>query len=462
MSSLPTAPEPAAFAGKIGVARCDITPPIGIAHRNWGAAQKFTADSIHRAISVGAIVIQSTENDVQLVLIEADYGFWADVSALQAIRSQVREQYRLDDAQVIVSITHTHANARLIESPESIPGGDLLPAWGEHLVSQTLLAVQQAMASVQPAILEWHVGRCQLAAARDLVDPAHPERRICGYDPSVTADDTLLLGRVTDMEGHLLAVIVNYACHPTTLAWENHAISPDFVGATRAVIAQHTSNAEVFFLQGASGELAPKYQYVGDPAVADRHGRQLGFAALATLEDMDPPGTQLAYQGVVESGAPLAIWKPVSYEPSRSLAASSVMVELPLKDLPSSSEILAQLETAPEGFARERLRRKLDVRRKVGEGDAFALPVSAWRLGNAILVGTMTEAYSQFQTELRRRFPDQRLICLNMINGWIGYLPPRELYAENIYQVWQSPFAEGGLEKTIDTATGLIEQLLTN
>ena len=53
------------------------------------------------------------------------------------------------------------------------------------------------------------------------------------------------------------------------------------------------------FLQGASGELSPRYQYVGEPAVADQHGAQLGHSVLA---DMQLPQTQLTFTGVVESG----------------------------------------------------------------------------------------------------------------------------------------------------------------
>ena len=48
--------------------------------------------------------------------------------------------------------------------------------------------------------------------------------------------------------------MVNYACHPTTLAWENTLISPDFPGAMREVVERATA-APCVFLQGASGDL---------------------------------------------------------------------------------------------------------------------------------------------------------------------------------------------------------------
>src|SRR5207253_8221332 len=106
----------------------------------------------------------------------------------------------------------------------------------------------------------------------------------------------------------LLGTIVNYACHPTTLAWENTLVSPDYVGAMREVVERETG-APCLFLQGSSGDLGPRDGYTGDTAVADRNGRQLGFAALSGLEAMPPAGTYFEYAGPVVSGATLGSWE---------------------------------------------------------------------------------------------------------------------------------------------------------
>ncbi|MDG8305843.1 hypothetical protein OK881_10655, partial [Streptococcus pneumoniae] len=80
-----------------------------------------------------------------------------------------------------------------------------------------------------------------------------------------------------------------------------------YVGAMREIVEAATG-APCLFVQGASGELAPREQYTGDVAVADRHGRALGHAVLAALDGLPVPGEELTLNGVVESGAPLAIW----------------------------------------------------------------------------------------------------------------------------------------------------------
>ncbi|HWL08383.1 MAG TPA: alkaline ceramidase [Planctomicrobium sp.] len=464
MASPPVVAPPSSFFGLIGLASVDITPPVGIYARNWGAAPHDVATSIHRPLTLNVLTLRESPESLPLILIEADLGFWKEQTLLEQLLSQVMADHQVPRSRILFSLTHTHAGPRMVDAIEEVEGGEFLQDWTVQTQKSARSAVQSAIDSAVPSLLEWHYGSCQLASNRDLVDPdSEHSRRICGYAPGTAADATLLVGRVSSQEGALRALVVNYACHPTTLAFENQALSPDFVGAMREVIQQVCGEQTIpFFLQGASGELAPRHQYVGDPSVADRHGRQLAYAALSTMEDMEPPGTVLRFQGVVESGAPLAIWKPTRYAPETTLQVQELTVELELKDLPTSAEIQAELDACDDRMLTERLRRKLDVRKKLGEGTTFRMPVHGWQIGSAMLIATMSEAYSLMQIELRRQFPENHVICLNITNGWIGYLAPQSLYDEDIYQVWQSPFARGGLERIIEGACGVLQELTTD
>jgi hypothetical protein len=108
----------------------------------------------------------------------------------------------------------------------------------------------------------------------------------------------------------------------------------------------------------------------------------------------------------------------------------------------------------------ERLLRKQRVRQAVGEGTTAVMPLWAWRVGSVLLIGQPNEAYSWLQTELRRRFPDQTIAVMNVVNGHFGYLPPQELYREDIYQVWQTPFAPGCLERVLAAAEEAVQNLV--
>jgi hypothetical protein len=451
MNPVPSSPTPSGFRGLIGAARQDITPPLGIFARNWAAAKHDVAVGIHRPLTLTCLTFQSSPDAEPLVLIAVDLGWWRSLEDEWNIRGHLLETLNLDVSRLMICLSHTHAGPRLDRESESSPGGHLIEPYHNELRDALLRAGRTALENRRPATLTWRYGRCDLATHRDLPDPASA-RYLVGYNAAHPADDTLLVGRVCDDSDRVLATIVNYACHPTTLAWENALLSPDYVGAMRETVESQTGGAPCLFLQGASGELAPAEQYTADTSVADRHGRRLGFSVLATLEAMQRPAASLEYQGVVESGAPLAVWRTVDAPISTDLAARMQMVEYPLKPLPSLAELEQRWRTCDDPVQKERLWRQRGVRKIVGDGATTSMPLWTWRLGDSFLIAHPNEAYSRLQLDLRAAFTPRPVAVMNLVNGSAGYLPPQELYDKELYTVRQTPFARGSLERLIATA----------
>jgi len=353
-----------AFEGEIGVAREDITPPIGIYARSWGAASHDVAEGVHRPLTATALALASP-GQAPLVLIAVDLGRWRSRDDEWFVRGAVLEALGLDPARVLICLAHTHAGPSVYRDDLEKPGGELIAAYLETLRDRVVRAACAALESRRPARLSWRYGRCDLARNRDRRE-TNSARYIVGFNPTEPADDTLLVGRVEETDsGRTMAVVVNYACHPTTLAWDNHLISPDYPGAMRELVEQ-TTGATCLFLQGASGELAPVEQYVGDTAVADRHGRRLGHAVLSVLENW--PEANLVFDQVVESGAPLAVFRIEPAGSSDELRAVLQPVGLTLKPLPSIAEIEDQIRKCTDARAARTplaaARQPLDRRRR--------------------------------------------------------------------------------------------------
>jgi hypothetical protein len=320
-------------------------------------------------------------------------------------------------------------------------------------------AAKRAILSHTGATLTWGQGSCGLAHNRMYFDE-EKQRIFCGFNPLGEADQTLLVGRVTASGGEVLATLVNYACHPTTLAWGNRLLSPDYPGAMREILEKQFAGAPCFYLHGAAGELAPREQYSGDPEIADAHGRELAYCALAVLEGMLPPRTGLQYVGPIESGTPLAVWERTPQPSSSRLDAVSISQKVVLRNMHTLEEIDGLLKTSTDRVTAEKLRRERETRRVVGNGHAAQVPVWIWRVGDSFLVGHPEEAFSLLQTELRQRFPSHSIAVMNLVNGGAGaYLPPRDLYDQDMYEVNQTPFARGSLELVLDAASAGIEQL---
>lgn len=446
------------FSGLIGVARADITPPAGIYARSWGAATHDLADGVHRPLTLTALAVRRGEAEQPLILIAADLGWWKSRDDERFVREGVLAALALDDARCLFCLSHTHAGPSLGRDDAGRPGGGHIAPYLARLRDEAIRVARAALASARPATLTWRHGRCDLATNRDLPYPAGG-RFVVGFNPNSPADDTLLVGRVADNDGGVLATVVNYACHPTTLAWANRQLSPDYPGAMRETVERETG-APCLFLQGASGELAPAEQYSGDAALADAHGRRLGHAVLATLAGLLPPATGLALRGVVESGAPLAIWQREPHAPSRVLAAERREVTLVLKPTPTTAQLEAELARTDDRVAQERMRRQRAVRRNVGDCAAMTTALCGWRLGDALLFAHPHEAYSAFQLDVRSCFAPRPVVVINMANGYASYLPPRAVYAQpGLYSVSVSPFEAGGLERLTETALALGHQL---
>jgi hypothetical protein len=462
-----------------GVAQIDITPPVGIYHRMWGAAKHDRSTGIHRPLTATALVLSaapetfahSSVDAHEIAMVAVDHCLlWPNEMA--KLLSSVSAASSVAEDRLLVMFSHTHGAGLMGLERTELPGGDLIGPYLDELAVKLAAIVRQAKNDSQAVTITYGTGRCSLAGHRDLWDAASGHW-VCGFNPDGPADDTVLVARLADFHGQAVATVVNYACHPTTLAWDNTLISPDYVGACRELVEQATA-APMFFIQGASGDVGPRDGFIGDVAVADANGRQLGHAALAALESLAPPCTRFEYAGPVVSGAVIGTWKhqPLSPDARRDKAIwrqRRWTVDLPYRaGLPTPEEIGAELArrqaaeraaraAGDEALARDcRAQVEVMTRQKVRLGSlpagaAFPFPVHVCQLGDAIWVALESEHYQVLQLSLRQRFPHAAIVVATIVNGSIPtYLPTRETYGTGIYQETIALLAPGCLERLIE------------
>lgn len=469
-----------------GLARGDITPPVGIYHRMWGAATHDRSTGIHRPLLATALALRPAaaaplaEADPGLVLLAIDHCLlWSQEMA--ALLDHVSASIGVPRERVLVMFSHTHSAGLMGRERAELPGGELIGPYLDELANRLATLATQSIAALAPAIVTYGLGRCNLASQRDFFDSTSSQW-VCGFNPSGTADDTVLVARITDPQGRLRGTVVNYACHPTTLAWQNTLISPDYVGAMREVIETATG-APCVFMQGASGDLGPRRGYTGDLAVAESNGRQLGYAALATLEALPPPATRYEYQGPVISGAVLGSWHDIPLDDAALREKTrwqfhSRQVDLPYRaGLPTVEQLTAErrqhladeaaaIASGDEPLARdcrarvEVLTRQLVRFHSLPAGPSYPFPIQLWRIGAGIWVAVEAEHYQLLQVELRRRFPQIPIIVATLVNGSLHtYLPPKDIYGTGIYQETIALLAPGCLERLIEELSRDIERL---
>lgn len=467
---------------RAGVARGDITPPVGIYHRMWGAAVHDRSTGVHRPLTATVLYLQSLSTAAgPQVFVAIDHClFWA--GEMNRLLDFISREAKVDREAIVVYFSHTHGAGLMDLERKQLPGGELIEPYLDELARKIAKLVIDAGDQLSDATIVYGYGKCDLAKHRDFLDEKN-NRYVCGFNPAGIADDTLLVGHVTKPSGQPLCTIVNYACHPTTLAWDNTLISPDFVGAMREVVEQAT-DVPCFFIQGASGDIGPREGFVGDVAIADRNGRQLGYAALAAIEALPPPGKQYEYVGPVISGATIGTWKYHDEPAERSAELTAWKAhrsEIPLDyrgDLPTrsqlrleKSELLKQQQEAISQNDTEHLRqlraliersdRRMARIQFLPEGKSYPYPILVWRMGDAIWVALDGEHYNVLQRTLRARFPGVPIIVGTIANGsktW--YLLEESSYGLGLYQEEVAILERGCLEAVIEGTTTAIRQVL--
>jgi hypothetical protein len=388
--------------------------------------------------------------------------FWS--AEMRRVLDGIAANAEVPTDRIVVFFSHTHGAGLMGLERKDLPGGDLIEPYLDQLTSAVGGAVRKARERMQPASIVYGTGRCGLATNRDYFDE-QAGHYVCGFNPTGVADDTVAVARITNDTGSALASVVNYACHPTTLAWDNTLISPDYVGALREVV-EGATGAPCLFVQGASGDIGPREGYVGDVAVADRNGRQLGYAALSALEELPPAGQRFEYTGPVVSGATIGTW---GYQPAlidavrRSAHWSQRVTTVNLgyrSDLGTRESVerdradwLAKQQAAEKSgdaaAARdaramvERSTRRLTRIASLPLATEYAYPIRAWRIGDAVWLAYDGEHYNVLQRELRRQFPGTPIIIGTLANGSnVWYLPDPQSYGKpGLYreeaQCWQ-------------------------
>ena len=465
---------------RFGMARVDITPPVGIYHRLWGAARHERATGIHRPLYCDVMVFAPIDGSGRPWLrAQLDLCGLVHEQHEQLARA-LCEAADVPRENVVITFSHTHSSGWFVPDRFALPGGELIAPYLAKLPSRLKDACTRALASMRDVDITYAYGHCAMAANRDYWDDEFGAYT-CGFNPDKPSEDVVLVARVTDRNGRMVATVVNYSCHPTSLAWENSLISPDFVGGLREVVEANTGVGCVF-LQAPCGDQAPRDGYVGGTAVADRNGRQLGYAALSVLESMGPPAADFVYEGPVISGATLGVWRYVSFSAARQseaarFAGGAYTVEIPLKERPDPRSIAEEFESwlakqqdagargetkaaRDYGARAERAKRWLARLQEIPPGDSYIAHFTVHRMGDAFWITTGGEPYSLIQRELRQRFPRFAMMVSPLSGDFqVAYMLPRELYGKGLYQEEPSIAGPGCLETMIEAVAGRVAEL---
>ena len=148
----------------VGVARGDITPPIGIYHRMWGAAVHDCATAVHRPLLATLLWLQPTsDNSKQAQLVVAMDHCILDGAEMTQIRQAVSAATGLLANHVLIALSHTHGSGWMSRTRSHFHGGELIGPYLDDLAKTIAHLALHAQRSVQPAAIVY--GQPRLTAA---------------------------------------------------------------------------------------------------------------------------------------------------------------------------------------------------------------------------------------------------------------------------------------------------------
>jgi hypothetical protein len=460
-----------------GVARTDITPPLGIAHAGWGAQTHQRATAIDLPLWATALALSDGAQTVVIVDVDLIY-IWDNEAP--AVMQAVAGLTGLPQTHIRVSYTHTHSGPINGANWSSWikEGSEMVPAYDALIQHHVAGVAHAALQRLRPAQIAAGAGQAQIAVNRRFQRP-EDGAVVVGRNWSGPVDPEVKVVRIDDEHGQPLAALVNYACHPITVGPDCTAITPDYPGVVKRVVEQNTG-ATCLFLQGAAGNVGPIRGVArGGQFEYRRLGAILGSEASRVWWELQPRPSRERYAGTLESGAPLAIYADDPQpEVDTTLRVATRPLNLPLKQLPPPEQLEAEFDDynarlnelrATGGGEAELLELTMLAKRAGMRADlarrsqgqthrTFELQVFA--IGASIaLVALPGEPFVEIGMAVKRGSPFPNTLFSGYSNiGW-AYIPMPDAYPLGGYEVEITPFSPDAAGQIVDESLALLHEL---
>lgn len=401
---------------KVGVGRRDITPrePVPM----WGYGDRHDALSTGKLDPLYAVALVIQAGDKKLAIVGLDLGRSPSERSLQNIRKRIKERAGIEHS--FMAGSHSHHTPVLELSDEEGKGKGRFDA--------ALRYYQQMEDGITEAILE---ADARLTPAKMAVASVQLEgfnrNRHTKIEPK-PSDRELAVMRFDDMQGKPLAVLVNFAAHPTMIPASTLKFSADYVGSMKETVDKEMGVTTIF-MQGASGDQSVNQ---GANKGYEAFGRALGHEALKLARAMMTEEVRQPSLEVREERFKFTSRTDLSHPMIRTLYEKAFFPEL----IPNYIDEY-----------RDGVRPRLTV---------------ALLNGEVAFVGASGEFFSNHSIRLKERARVKQLFFFGYSNGYHQYFPTIEAVAEGGYGADNrvSPVEVGAGERMMNIALVWIYSML--
>ena len=396
---------------EIGTGRIDITPDYPVRLTGYGNRTKVY-DSVEQKLWGKALVLDQ-KGKQPMVWVTVDLvgfpGFFAD-----ELFVRLAQKIGLKDrGQLVVSATHTHngpeTGVLLNIFGSTLPPNQLadVKTYRDNLLNKLEKLVVDAFKVKAPGKLSWAMGTATFAMNRRVLE--NGKWKDFGETPNGPVDNDLPVLRATDQQGKTIALLLNYACHGTTLVPEHNFVHGDWMGAAQQMLEEKYPGANAMVALGCAGDANPtprgEFKHVSQHAV-------MITEKISTLIS--------ANKFITLNSIPVGKMK---------------MVELTFMHVPDAKEFVEQsaLEAAQGLYARN----SLEILARGGSiSNTMSYPIQVWSFDNQLAIVFLGgEVVVDYSLRIKREFHKDKMWVNAYSNDVSTYIASKRLFAEGGYEV---------------------------
>lgn len=438
---------------QVGVARTDITPPLGAPMA--GYYHERGADGVLDPLFSKAMVVERDDTRIAIVALDI---ICVTRDITNQARTQIEQQTGIPGTHVMISATHAHTGPELVRHSRRVSdmGGKnkLALEYTQNLPDRIAETVRLAIERLQPATLKTASGHCE--------DLAYNRRYFMrdgtvGWNPGKLNPNIVMPAGPVDPEVGILyaeqpgangptksiATFLNYAMHPDTTGGSK--FSADWPGAVARVLASyHGPHHETLVGNGTCGNIN-NYDFFwkwpnNGAGEQNRIAAILGASVFQAYKDLKPVGDGpiRAQSEIIELAIPEITTEEVD--------AARKAVSATKNDRGSNFMTLV------------RSYRALDVAGR--KGNPFRVEVQAIAIGDDVAwVSLPGEVFVELGLAIKKRSPYPLTFVVELANDNIGYIPDLRSYAEGNYEPESARCAAGSGEQLVEAAVRLLETI---
>jgi len=393
----------------------NITPPIGMALGGY-MGRDHGSEGIMDDLFAKVLVL--SDGNEKAVLVTAEVAA-LDYHITKRVRNIVQKNTDIRGENIMVTASHTHSgpNACRRESNYAwmnIGDSDVNSAYYTLLCENIANAVIWANNNLEE--IKIGMGRGSLVGLGS-------NRQ----DPNKTFDSEVYVLRIDNKYDEPIAVVVNYACHPTVLSENNYFVSGDFPSYMMRGISKLYPKCEAMFIQGAAGNISSRY-----------NRRSSGFDEARRMGEM-------------LAGEVIKVMNTVLMVDEIDINAFNLPVEIPVRNFDPDEKCIKKIEDAKNNLDRLKkegasekimraavvtlqgaeinymLKKSLDIK-------AFNTEMQLIKLGETVIVSVPGELFNEIGIKIKRLSEKYHIIIAGYANDYIGYILTTESYDEDNYE----------------------------